>query len=124
MSSQLTEKEANVSAAAVLAEACLAFPGFFASAAGVLAEAFYFPAFLTSEASSASTVTMLSSSLSSSASLGGAASKAHSVIEQAKIFKSSPAYDSPWRMATSVSKGGRKTALRDCQYRCFFERAR
>ena len=65
MSSQLTEKEANVSAAAVLAEACLAFPGFFASAADVLAEAFYFPAFLTSEASGASTVTTLSLSLAS-----------------------------------------------------------
>ena len=38
-----------------------------------------------------------------------------SVIERAKIFKSSPASDLPWRMATSVRKGGRRTALMDYQ---------
>ena len=98
----------------------MAFPSFLASVAGVSAEAFGFPDFLTSEASVSSTVTTLSSSLASSASLGGAVSEAHSVIAQAKIFRSSPASDLPWRMAASVRKGGRRTALRDCQSRCFF----
>ena len=118
---QLTAKEANVSAAAVSAEACLAFPGFLASVAGVSAEAFGFPDFLPSEDSVASTVTTLSPSLASSASLGGAVSEAHLVIDHAKIFRSSPASDFPWRMATSVRKGGRRTELRDFHYRCFLE---
>ena len=45
-------------------------------------EAFGFPDFLPSEASGASTVTTLSSLLASSASLGGAVSEAHSVIDR------------------------------------------
>ena len=43
------------------------------------------------------------------------------MIDWSKIFRSSTASDSPWRMATSVKKGGRRTALRDCQSRCFLE---
>ena len=108
-------------AAAVSTESCLAFPGFLASVAGISAEAFGFPNFLPSEASGASTVTTLSLSLASLASLGGAVSKAHLVIDWAKIFRSSPASDSPWRMATSVRKGGRRMALRDFQSRGFLE---
>ena len=91
----MTAKESNVSAADVSAEACLAFPSFLASVAGVLAEAFGFPNFLPSELSVASTVTTLSSSLALLASLGGAVSEAHSVIDRVKIFRSSPASDSP-----------------------------
>ena len=83
--------EANISAAAVLAEACFALPGFFVSAAAVLAEAgFALPGFF---ASAASIVTTLSLSLALSALLEGSASDAHSVMEQAKIFRSSPASD-------------------------------
>ena len=63
MSSQSTVKEANVSAAAISAEACLDFPGFLASKAGVSAEAFEFPDFFPSEASGASTMTTLLVSL-------------------------------------------------------------
>ena len=110
----------NVLAAAVSAEAYLAFTSFLASVAGVSAEAFGFSDFLPSEHSVASTVTTLSSSLASMASLGGAVSEAQAVISRAKIFRSSPASDSPWRMATSVRKGGRRTVLRDCQSCCFF----
>ena len=72
---------------AVSAEACLDFPGFLASAAGVSEEAFDFPDFLTSDPSGASTVTTLSSSLALLASLGGAVSETHSVINQAKIIR-------------------------------------
>ena len=68
-SSQSTAKEANFSAAAILAQASLAFPGLLASAAGISAEAFDFPTFLTSEAHGDSTVTTVSLSLASSASL-------------------------------------------------------
>ena len=41
-----------------------------------------------------------------------------------KIFRSSPASDSPWRIAASVRNGGRRTALRGVQSRCLFERVR
>ena len=77
----------------VSAVACFALPGF--------------AVFL----SSALMVTTLSSSLSSSAPLEFSPSFAHSVMEQAKIFRRSPASDSPWRIAASVRNGGRRTAL-------------
>ena len=72
-SSQLYAVVANVSVAAILAEACFALPGFLASAASI--------------------VTTLSSSLASSASLEESTSDAQSVMERAKILRSSPAYD-------------------------------
>ena len=78
---------------------------------GVLVESFGFPDFLPSEASVTSTVTTLSLSLASSASLGGDMYEAHSVIDWAKIFRSSPASDLPWRMATSVRKVGRRKGV-------------
>ena len=91
MSSQSTAKKANVSAEAVLAEACLALPSLFDWAVGLSAEAcFDFPVFLASGASGASTIMTLSSSLASSASIGGAVSEAHSVIGR-RIFSPSGA---------------------------------
>ena len=69
-------------------------------------------------------VTTLSSLLSSSALLAFSPSFAHSVMDQAKIFRSSPAFDSPWRITASVINGGRRTALRSVHSPCLFERAR
>ena len=58
---QSSAMESNVSASALLAEACFAFPGFFDSAASVSAEAcFVLPSFF---ASAALTITTLLSSL-------------------------------------------------------------
>ena len=119
---QLSVMEANVLAAAVLEEACFVLLGFFASAMAVSEEAcFVLPGFF---ASGASTLTTLSSSLASSASLGGAAYDAHSVMERAKIFSRSFASNSLWRMEVSVKNGGSTTALQDVQSRCFFDCAR
>ena len=84
MSSQSSAVEVKVSAAAVLAEACLDLPGFFASAEACFA----LPGF--SLASAASIVMALSLLLASSASLEEPASDAHSVMERAKILRSSP----------------------------------
>ena len=103
-SSQLYAVVANVSVAAILAEACFALPGFLASAASI--------------------VMTLSSLLASSASLKDSVSDAYSVMERAKIFRSSPAYDSPWRIAASVKNGGRSTALQEFQSQCFLDHAR
>ena len=91
--SQSTAKGANVSAEAVSAEDCLAFPIFFALVAGVSAEAFGFPDLLISEVSAASKVMTLSTLLALSALLGWTVSEAHLVIAWAKIFRSSPASD-------------------------------
>ena len=95
-SSQSSAMMANVSAAAVSAEAYFASPGF-------------------TLASAASIVTTLSSSLVLSAYLEVSASDAHSVIERAKILRSSPASDSPLRIAASVINGGSRTALQEVQ---------
>ena len=103
-SSQSSAMVANVLAVAVLAETCFALPGFVASAA--------------------STVTTLSSPLASSASLEESASETHSVMERAKIFRSSPSSDFSWRIAASVKNGGRRTALQEVQSRCFLDRAK
>ena len=99
--SQLSTMEANVSAAAVSAEACFALPEFFVSGAAILAEAGFALPFLF--ASAALIFTTQSSSLASLALLEESASDAHSVMEQAKIFRSSPTPNSPWRMAPSVT---------------------
>ena len=104
-SSQSSAMVANVSAAAVSAEACFALPGF-------------------TFASSSSIVTTLLLSLTSSASLVESASNAHSVMERAKILRSLPASDSPWRIAASVRIGGRRKALRGVQSICFLDRPR
>ena len=48
----------------------------------------------------------------------------HSLIDQARVFRSLPVYDYPWRIAASVTNGGRRMALRGVQYLCFFEHAR
>ena len=95
-SSQLSVMVANFLAAAVLAEACFALPGF-------------------SLASAASIVRTLSLSLASSASLEESAPDAHSVMERTKILRSSPASDSPWRIAAFVRNGRRRTALQGVQ---------
>ena len=95
---------ANVLAAAVLAEALFDLPGFLASAASI--------------------VTKLSLPLSLSSLLEESAFDAHSVMERAKIFRSSLASDLPWRIADSVKNGGRRTALREVQTRCFLDHAR
>ena len=71
-----TSSKLSVMVVNVLAAACFALPGF---------------AF----ASSASMVMTLSSSLASSTSLVVSSSFANSVMEQAKILRSSPASDSP-----------------------------
>ena len=77
--SQSSAMEANVSEAAVSAEACFTLPSFFVLAAAVLAEAgFALPGFF---ASAALIVTTLPLSLASSASLEGSTSDAHSVME-------------------------------------------
>ena len=60
---------------------------------------------------SASTLTLLYLSLLSSFLLAFSPSFAHSVMEQAKIFRSLPASDSPWRIAASARNGRRRTAL-------------
>ena len=103
--SQSSAMVTNVSAAAVSAEACFALPGFALTSA-------------------ASIVTTLLPSLASSASLEESASDANSVMDRSKILRSSPAYDSPWRIAASVRNGERKTALRGVQYLCFLDQAR
>ena len=90
----------------VLAVACFALPG---------SVIFLFSALM---------VIRLSLSFSSSALLAFYPSFAHSVMEQAKIFRSLPASDSPWEIAASVRNGRRRTALRSVQYLCFFERAK
>ena len=90
----------------VLAVACFASPGFVVFS------------------SYASMVTSLSSSFFSSTLLTFSPSFAHSVIEQAEIFRRSPASDSPQRVAASIRNDGRRTALCGVQSRCFFERAR
>ena len=81
----------------VLAVACFALPSF---------ADFY---------SSASMVMALYSLLSSSASLVFSPTFSHSVMEQAKIFRRSPASESLWRIAASVRNGGRMTALSGVQ---------
>ena len=71
-----------------------------------------------------SMVMTLSSLLSSSALLVFSPSSAHSVMEEARIYRSWPASDSPWRIAASVRNGGKSTAFRGVQSLCFFDRAR
>ena len=104
-SSQLPAMVANVSAAAVLVEACFALPGF--------ALAF-----------AVSIVTTLLSLLASSALLEESASDTHSVMERSKILRSSPVSDLPWRIAAYVKNGGKRRVLREVQYLCFLDRTR
>ena len=93
---------ARVLAAAVSAEARFALPGFFVLAAAVSAEAcFAWPGFFTSVDSILTTLLLLLVSL---VSLEGSACDAHSVMEQAKNFRSSPASESSWMMAASKKK--------------------
>ena len=103
-SSQLSTMVSNVMTATISAKACFALTRFLASAASIMA--------------------MLSYSLDSSALLKESASDAHSVMERAKIFRSSPASDSPWRITASVKNGGSRTVLREVQSRCFLDCAR
>ena len=91
-SSKLSAIVVNVSS-----EACFALPGF------------------TNFASLASMVMTLSSLLSSSASLVVSSSFDHYLIDQAKVFRSLPVYDYPWRIAASVRNGGRRMVLRGVQ---------
>ena len=84
---------ANISAEAVLVEDYFALSGF-------------------ALASAASIVTVLSLLLAASASLEESASNAHSVMERAKILRSSPASDLPWRIVASVRNGGKRIVLR------------
>ena len=88
-----------------LAAACLVLPGF------------------AEFASLALMVMKLLSLLSLSDFLVVSTSFSHSVMERAKIFRSSPASDSPWRIAASVRNGGRRIELRGVQSLCFLEHA-
>ena len=101
---QLSAIVANVLATTVSAEACFAIPVVLASTASI--------------------VTTILSSLASLALLEESASDAHSVMERAKIFRSLPASDSPWRIAASVKNGGRRTALWEVLSLCFFDHTR
>ena len=75
--------------------------------------------------SSASTPPLLLSSLSLlSSPMTFPPSFDYSVMERAKIFRSSPASNSPLWIAASVRNGGRTTALRGVQSRYLFKRAR
>ena len=104
-SSKSSAMVANVSALAVLVEACFALPGF-------------------SLDSAASIVMTISLSLASSSSPKESASDTHSVIERVNILRSSPASNSPCRIVDSVRNGGRRTVLREVQSLCFLDRAR
>ena len=103
-SSQSSAMVVNILVAAVSTEACFALHGFLASAASI--------------------VTTLSSSLALSSLLEESAFDAHSVMERAKIFRSSTRSDLPWRIAATVKNGVRRTALREVQSRCFLYHAR
>ena len=45
-------------------------------------------------------------------------------MERAKIFRRSPASNSPWRIAASVRNVERRTALMEVQSICFLDSAR
>ena len=49
---------------------------------------------------------------------------APSVMERAKIFRSSPSSNSSWRIVASMRNGGKKTALSGIQSLCLFKCAR
>ena len=87
------------------------------------AACFDLPAFA-NFASTASMVMTLLSSLSSPAPLVVFSAFAHSAMEWAKIFRSSPASNSLWRIAASVRNVWRRTALRGVQSLYFLERTR
>ena len=69
-------------------------------------------------------VTFLTLLLSSSSPLTFLPSFAHSVTEQAKIFRSSVVSASLWKIAASMRNGRRRTALHGVQYCCFLDHAR
>ena len=98
-----TSSKSSVMVANVLAVACFALPFFFLFS------------------SSDSTPLSLSFYSSLSSLLDFSPSFAHSVIEQAKIFKSLPTSDSPLRIAASVNNFVSRTALRVVQSQCFFK---
>ena len=96
----------------------------YAMVANVSAMACFSLPFFIIFSSSASTPTLLSSLLSLYSPLASLPSFAHYMMEQEKIFRSSPTSDPLLRIAAYARNGERRTALHGVQSCCFFERTR